>query len=201
MMVVEPLMLIVDGVTGSWQRTRQVLSKALSLILGRVSYRGATSIDPLANIAVDVRESSWRSARVNFDVRLGDLISGEDGSGTPVIADRSLKVSADVYTGGVYLVGALREGNGNVGAAGALECGDHRFADSTDVVVFARVARIQGGLLPDVGSEVKAQGRGAPVRAPADSQPGPISKPALVPGPELPPVEPVSPSENEISGS
>jgi hypothetical protein len=92
-----------------------------------------------------------------LNVCLGDAISAGDESVPLDIAQQSLMISADVYTGGVYLVGALREGNGNVGAAGALKFGESRSSDSTEVVVFARVARIGGALLPDGGSEVGEQ--------------------------------------------
>ncbi|AMV21799.1 hypothetical protein VT03_28110 [Planctomyces sp. SH-PL14] len=211
MIVAEPLMLIVDGDTGTWQRSRQVPieSSVIDPRTGAISrsydYRSAG-----LNVTVDLRESSWRSARVNFNVQLGDVISGGDGSGPPVIADQSLKVSADVYTGGVYLVGALREGTGNKGAAGALKFGDRQSSDSTEVVVFARVARIAGSLLPHPATEGPEQGGaptdpreggGAPAEDPEASGPAlcpdPVANPGeLIPtpaGPELPRLELLEP--------
>ncbi|AMV21773.1 hypothetical protein [Planctomyces sp. SH-PL14] len=79
MIVAETLMLIVDGDTGTWQRSRQVPieSSVIDPRTGAISrsydYRSAGF-----NITVDLRESSWRSARMQFSVQLGDVISGGD---------------------------------------------------------------------------------------------------------------------------
>lgn len=199
-----------DRGTGTWQRSRQVPieSSVIDPRKGAISriydHRSAG-----LNVSMELRESSCRSARVNFNVQLGDVISGGDGSGPPVIADQSLKVSADVYTGGVYLVGALREGSGNQGAAGALKFGDRRSSDSTEVVVFARVARIGGSLLPDPateGAELEGRvtSRGSGVTRPAicpDPVPNPVKFVPAPAGPELPRLAPLGPLSHAVRSS
>lgn len=169
--VAEPMFLLVDGQEAKLNRTRRVPyeTAVVSPQAGTIS-RNFVFQEVGLQFRVKLRELNWQSARASIFISLGDIESqGTDGR-PPITRQQELTMSADMRAGGVYLIGALRDGSLENSQKGGLKFGGLDRGESAETLVFARVARIgdplaedgggPGAGLPDVGGD--APGRTPP---------------------------------------
>lgn len=160
--VAEPLFLLVDGEESTVDRTRKVpyesstISPQSGTIVKSYTFQQVGLI-----FKVKLRELNWDSARATIFVSIGDIESQGTEGRPPTTRQQEMTVSADMKAGGVYLVGALRDGSSEDTQQGGLKFGGKTRGEVGQTLVFARVARI-GSPLP--GAEA-----GAPAGVPAPS--------------------------------
>jgi len=150
--VAEPLFLLVDGQEATVSRTKRVPyeTSVVSPQAGTVS-RSFLFQEVGLQFRVKLRELNWQSARASIFISLGDIeVAGVDGR-PPTTRQQELTISADMRSGGVYLVGALRDGNLETSQKGGMKFGGRDSGESSETLVFARVARIGAALAEEPG--------------------------------------------------
>ncbi|AMV21752.1 hypothetical protein [Planctomyces sp. SH-PL14] len=150
----EPLFLLVDGEEGILNRTRRVPveNSVIDPRSGAIS-RNYSFTEVGLQFRLTLRELNWKTARANIFISLGDVeAQGEEGR-PPITRQQEMTLSADMTAGGVYLVGALRDGNSESSQKGGLKLGGVNRAQQTETLVFARVARVAAPVFSGPESE------------------------------------------------
>lgn len=156
----EPLFLLVDGEEGILNRTRRVPveNSVVDPRSGAIS-RNYTFTEVGLQFRLTLRELNWKTARASIFISLGDVeAQGEEGR-PPITRQQEMTLSADMTAGGVYLVGALRDGNSESSQKGGLKLGGVNRAEQTETLVFARVARVGGAVVDEAEREAQGNSR------------------------------------------
>lgn len=143
--IADPLMTIVDG-------SQARVTKGLSIPV-RDSVTNATTgnvqssvrfIQTGLEISATVREMSDTLARLKVELSFADVVETREGA--PLTDRQSLDTSADVATGGVYVLGAIRRGRSESSQGSFLRLGKRDNVEGDVWVVFAKTYRIEQGL-------------------------------------------------------
>ncbi len=199
--VAEPMFLLVDGQEAQLNRTRRVPYET-SVIAGQTGAVSRSFVFQEVGLKfrVKLRELNWQTARATMFIGLGDIESAGTEGRPPITREQDLTLSADMRSGGVYLVGALRDGNMENSQKGGMKFGGLDRGEQTETLVFARVARIGSPIAEDGGGPGTGPpdvGGGGPGGTPAVGRdvipadpPAPRAAPPAPPILELPPLEP-----------
>lgn len=172
--VAEPLFLLVDGEEATVDRTRKVPYESATISsISNTIVKSYTFQQVGLQFRVKLRELNWQAARASIFVSIGDIeTQGTDGR-PPTTRQQEMTVSADMKAGGVYLVGALRDGSMENTQAGGMKFGGRDRGEESETLIFARVARIGAPFAEDLGGTAVPDGGGTAGGPGAGAKPGP----------------------------
>jgi type II secretory pathway component GspD/PulD (secretin) len=155
--VAEPLFVLADGEAASMHSGQRVpVPRRASDQHGNVSTVEFEYISTGFTCDVEVREESEQSCRLNTNITTNDIVRTVEG--VPVTGGSELRTVSVLDSGGVYLIGEMREGGESVGRDGGLVFGQSTSKHDRVLQVWVRVYRIAG----DAGAELAASGSSEP---------------------------------------
>lgn len=140
-LVTDPLFSVVDGSTAEITRgvSLPVRTSTTNAQTGQVSEQ-VRFVQTGLECKCGVREISPTLARLKLDLKVSDLV--ENNTSGPTTDNQSLITSADVRTGGVYILGALRRGKDERSKGAFLQWGDKKNQSADCWVIFCKAYRI-----------------------------------------------------------
>lgn len=157
-LVAEPLFLLLDGSKSEFSRgdVVPVPQRAISE-QGTVTTTGFTNMKTGLVCAVELREMRAATARLTVDVSMSDIVRFVEFA--PVTREDRFTTSAEVQSGGVYLLGSLVRQADQSQILGALQIRNTQNRTDTVMQVWARAYRVGGSVqqetpgdsLPGVG--------------------------------------------------
>ncbi len=158
-MVADPLFLLCDGTESSMTRGQSLRVKTQSVSTGTGVATTSTGIQTIQlglTVKVSPKELSPDSLRLKVDVNLQDLVNYVDG--LPTTSTQQWGGTADLQSGGTYLLASLRRDSVKKSVASAFRIGSKSQKDGSTLLVWGRAYRVRG---PAPGGTREAGGAGA----------------------------------------
>ncbi len=150
--VAEPLMLLVDGDEASIERGQRFPVRTRIVDTDTNTERDQVEfVQTGLQITATMRELDDRLGRLRLRVQMSDVEDLDEG-GAPITSEETVTVSADVASGGVYLLGSLTQSDREEGFDVGLQTGRTQGVEDDVLFVFGRVYRIE------VGQDTKRHG-------------------------------------------
>ena len=190
----EPLLLLVDGSESTLQLGRRIpIQQSAVSGLGTVSTTGFQFVNTGLQISCSVREMSDRVGRMKLSTEISDVESFT-ASGAPLTSVESVDVTADVVSGGVYLLASLKRSQESNNRNAFIKLGQKKGHQERVMLIWGRTYRVgfdPRGTGGDVVGNERQRG------SPTESQPLPDVWESILP-PSVPPSEPPDLDEPEI---
>lgn len=158
-MVADPLFLLCDGTESTMTRGQSLRVRTQSVSTGTGVATTSTGIQTIQlglTVKVSPKEISPDALRLKVEVGLQDLVNYVDG--LPTTSNQQWGGTADLQSGGTYLLASLRRDSVKKSVASALRIGSKTNKEGSTLLVWGRAYRVRG---PAPGGTREAGGAGA----------------------------------------
>lgn len=158
-MVADPLFLLCDGTESSMTRGQSLRVRTQTVTTGTgvaTTSAGIQAIQLGLTVKVSPKEISPDALRLKVEVSLQDLVGYVDG--LPTTSNQQWGGTADLQSGGTYLLASLRRDAVKKSISSAFRLGSKTTKDGSTLLVWGRAYRVRG---PAPGGTREAGGAGA----------------------------------------